>query len=81
MNQDDKNAFASFHIKQALGINISFYLLAVLVSMFDSWLISSSFYIFIFILWIFGFITAIQEEQKTVPIIGSYFQAWFTFIQ
>jgi len=81
MNQDDKNAFASFHVRQALGINISFYVLAVLVSMFDSWLISSSFYIFIFILWIFGFITAIQEEQKIVPIIGPYFQAWFTFIK
>ncbi|MDH7445832.1 hypothetical protein [Aquimarina sp. 2201CG14-23] len=81
MNQDQKNTFASFHIRQGLGINISFYLLGALVSMFDSWLISSSFYVFIFVLWVFGLITAIREEQKTVPIIGPYFQDWFTFIK
>jgi len=81
MNQDDKNTFASFHIRQALGINIGFYLLGALVSMFDSWLISSSFYIFICVLWIFGLMTAIKEEKKTVPIVGPYFQDWFTFIK
>jgi len=81
MNQDDKNKFASFHIRQALGINISFYLLGAMVSMFDTWLISSAFYIFIFVLWFFGLMTAIKEEQKTVPIVGSYFQNWFTFIK
>ncbi|WP_378173290.1 DUF4870 domain-containing protein [Aquimarina sp. SS2-1] len=81
MNQDDKNSFASFHIRQALGIHIGFYLLGALVSMFDSWLISSSFYVFIFVLWVFGLITAVREEQKPVPIVGSYFQDWFTFIK
>lgn len=81
MNQDNKNTFATFHIRQALGINIGFYLLGALVSMFDSWLISSTFYIFIFVLWIFGLMTAIKEEKKTVPIVGSYFQDWFTFIK
>ena len=81
MNNDAKNQFASFHIRQALGINISFYLIGALVSMFDSWPISSAFYIFIFVLWVFGFITAIREEQRTVPLIGPYFQEWFTFIK
>ncbi|MHA7059062.1 DUF4870 domain-containing protein [Aquimarina sp. M1] len=81
MNQDDKNKFASFHIRQALGINIGFYLLGALVSMFDSWIISSSFYIFILVLWVYGLITAAREEQKTVPFVGLYFQEWFTFIK
>lgn len=81
MNNDSKNQFASFHIRQALGINISFYLLGALVSMFDSWPISSAFYIFIFVLWVYGLITAVKEEQKAVPIVGPYFQEWFTFIK
>ncbi len=81
MNQDDKNQFASFHIRQALGVNISFYLLGALASVFDSWAISSAFYIFIFVLWVFGLITAIKEEQKTVPILGPFFQNWFSFIK
>ncbi|PKV51512.1 putative membrane protein [Aquimarina sp. MAR_2010_214] len=81
MNQESKNQFASFHIRQALGINICFYLLGALASIFDSWAISSAFYIFIFVLWIFGLITAIREEQKTVPILGPQFQVWFSFIK
>ncbi len=80
MNNDSKNLFASFHIRQALGINIAFYLLGALVTVFDSWPISIAFYVFILVLWIFGLITAIREEKKTVPILGPYFQQWFTFI-
>ncbi len=80
MNQDDKNQFASFHIRQALGIHVSFYLLGALASMFDSWAISSAFYVFIFVLFIYGLVTAVKEEQKPVPILGSYFQDWFKFI-
>ncbi len=81
MNQDSKNQFASFHIRQALGINISFYLLGALVSIFDSWAISSAFYIFILVLWVFGLTTAIREEQKAVPFVGPQFQKWFSFIK
>ncbi len=81
MNQDDKNSFAAFHIRQALGIHISFYLLGALTSMFDSWMISSAFYVFIFMLIIYGLISAFKEEQKPVPFLGARFQEWFTFIQ
>ncbi|WP_103068058.1 DUF4870 domain-containing protein [Aquimarina sediminis] len=81
MNQENKNQFASFHIRQGLGINISFYLLGALASIFDSWGVSSAFYIFIFVLWIFGLITALKEEQKPVPLLGPYFQEWFGFIK
>jgi uncharacterized membrane protein len=80
MNNDSKNPFASFHIRQALGIHITFYLLGILVSAFDSWMISSAFYIFILILWGYGLITAIQGEQNEVPVMGAYFQKWFSTI-
>lgn len=81
MNQNNKNTFASFHIRQALGTHITFYLLGALASMFDSWAISSAFYIFIVVLWIYGLITAIKEEEKETPLLGAYFQNWFTFIK
>lgn len=80
MNNDSKNLFASFHIRQALGVHISFYLLGILVSAFDSWMISSAFYIFILILWGYGLIAAIQGEENEVPVLGSYFQKWFSTI-
>lgn len=81
INQEDKNTFAYFHIRQALGINIGFYLLGAFVSMFDSWPISSSFYIFIFVLWFYGIITAVREEQKPAPLVGKHFQQWFSSIK
>lgn len=80
MNMDSKNSFASFHIRQALGIHITFYVLGVLVGMFDSWLISGAFYVFIFILWGYGLITAIQGERKEAPLVGAQFQKWFSTI-
>lgn len=80
MNSDSKNTFAAFHIRQALGIHITFYVLGVLVGLFDSWLVSSAFYIFIAILGIYGLVTAIQGEQKVVPILGNYYQKWFSTI-
>lgn len=80
MNNDSKNPFASFHIRQALGVHITFYLLGILVSAFDSWMISSAFYIFILILWGYGLIAAIQSEENEVPVLGSYFQKWFSTI-
>lgn len=80
MNLDTKNPFASFHIRQAFGIHITFYLLGVLVGMFNSWLISSAFYIFVFILWGYGLFTAIKGEQRPVPLLGEYFQNWFSTI-
>ena len=36
MNSEPKNQFASFHIKQALGIHILYFLLVALISGFDS---------------------------------------------
>ncbi|HSP12294.1 MAG TPA: DUF4870 domain-containing protein [Salegentibacter sp.] len=80
MNSDSKNSFAAFHIRQALGIHITFYVLGVLVGLFDSWLVSAAFYIFIAVLGVYGLVTAIQGEQKEVPIMGQYYQKWFSTI-
>lgn len=77
---DPKSPFASFHIRQALGIHITFYILGALVSIFDSWMITWAFWIFIAVLWIYGFVTAIQGEAKQVPMVGSQYQKWFSTI-
>ncbi|CAM4035331.1 MULTISPECIES: DUF4870 domain-containing protein [Gillisia] len=80
MNNDTKNSFASFHIRQALGIHITYFVLGAFVSIFDSWMVSYSFWIFIIILWGYGLVTAIQGEQKEVPILGAQFQKWFSTV-
>lgn len=80
MNNETKNPFASFHIRQALGIHITFYILGAFVSIFDSWLISFPFYVFIIVLFGYGLVTAIQGERKEAPILGHQFQRWFSTI-
>ncbi|MEW7280244.1 hypothetical protein ABW636_16760 [Aquimarina sp. 2201CG1-2-11] len=81
MNQDSKNQFASFHIRQALGSWLSFYIITAFTNIFNSIMIHFSFYIFCIVLIVFGLILAIKEEEKTVPILGPHFQKWFNFIK
>lgn len=80
INNESKNPFANFHIRQGLGIHISFYMLGLVVSWFDSWPISIGFYIFILVLWTYGIIGAIQGQRNEVPILGKQFQKWFSTI-
>lgn len=77
MNNDTKSEFASFHIRQALGIFLSFFLLGYFIGYFDSWMITSAFWVFIFALWVFGFIAALNGEKKEMPIVGNFFQNVF----
>lgn len=77
MNNENKSEFASYHIRQALGINLMYLLLSYIVGGFDSWMISISFWIFMFALWIYGFIGAINGEKKESPIVGKLFQNIF----
>lgn len=79
MNSDEqkKSAFASFHIRQALGIILLSMILGSTVSNFDSWFVTLPFYIFFFILWIYGFMGAIQGQMNVVPLLGPFFQKLF----
>lgn len=76
-NTEPKSAFASFHIRQSLGLNIAFYGLGYIVGNFDSWAVSGAFYIFFIILWGFGFIGAIQGKTSLIPLVGPLFQKVF----
>ena len=78
MNQEEnKSDFASFHIRQALGLFISFFLLGYFVGYADSWTATSAFYIFYFILWLYGFTGALQGQKRVLPLVGTFFQNTF----
>ena len=80
MNVENKNSFASFHIRQALGLTITFLSLGLIVSNFDSMMISATMWVFVSVLWTYGFFTAIRGEMKPLPLLGSLFQRAFHFI-
>jgi len=81
MNNEPKNAFARFHIRQAFGLHLFFLGFALFLSQWFNEYAWYGLYICYIVLWGYGFIGAITEKRQSVPILGPYFQKWFTFIQ
>ena len=77
MNSEKKYPFASFHNRQALGIFLLFFALGYPIGYFDSWAVTMAFYLCFFILWVYGFIGALQYEQREIPVLGKLFQKLF----
>jgi len=80
LNNDKKNAFISFHLRQSIGLWLMFHLLGFVASSFDSWGVTSGFYLFFCILFIYGLIGAIGSKTQPVPMLGEFFQKWFANI-
>jgi uncharacterized membrane protein len=77
---EEKNTFASFHIRQALGLSLIFISLGLIISNFDSLMISISMWISLSVLWTYGIFSAINSETKPIPLLGNYFQKWLANI-
>jgi len=80
MNIEPKNAFARFHIRQAFGIHVLFHALAILLTYTGLAYLSIAIYFFYLIIWVYGFLQALNEKTRPLPVLGKYFQKWFTFI-
>ena len=80
MNSEEKNIFASFHIRQGLGITLTFISLGLIISHFDSLMISAPMWIFILVLWSYGITSAIKGETTPVPLLGTLYQKWLSGI-
>ncbi|AXP83102.1 hypothetical protein CJ739_4044 [Mariniflexile rhizosphaerae] len=77
LNNENKSEFASFHIRQSLGLWLTFFALGYIVGIFDSWFITFGFYMFFGVLFIFGFANAIARKAQTVPLVGELYQKLF----
>lgn len=77
MNQNKHNYFASFHIRQAIGIFLVGLIVNFLQRFSDFGWLDAILAIGVFILWIIGLISAIQGKEQTVPVLGDQFQEWF----
>ncbi len=81
MNMDPKNGFARFHTRQAFGLHLCFLGFSLFLSQWHNEYAWYGLYIFYIVLWGYGFIGAISEKKQSIPVLGPYFQKWFTFIQ
>jgi len=80
MNMEPKNEFARFHTKQAFGLHLCFLGFAIFLSQWFNEYAWYGLYIAYIVLWGYGFIGALQNKKQMIPLLGSYFQKWFTFI-
>lgn len=80
MNMGPKNEFARFHTRQAFGINLTFHAFAILLSVAFNQYAWIGLYVFYLVLWGYGFMGALNNKRQLIPVLGPYFQKWFTFI-
>lgn len=77
MNSETKNPFASFHLRQSLGLTLSYVLIMVPLSMLDIPNAYIGFLVLFFALWLYGIISAFQGKRQLVPLVGSFYQNVF----
>jgi uncharacterized membrane protein len=73
-NKERKNEIISFHIRQSLGLWLSFFSLGYIIGNFDSWMITSSFWICFAVLIFYGISTALAGKKTPVPLVGKFYQ-------
>lgn len=78
-NRKQRHPFASFHIRQALGVNLLM-LFGALAVFNASQLAEGSFWVLMLIMWVIGFAGAVQERENKIPVLGALFQRIFSFI-
>jgi uncharacterized membrane protein len=81
MNSSKKNEYASFHIRQMLGLILLSIVISILTMNINLGLFGTILSVLLLVLWVIGFVGAIQGERKLVPIIGENFQEWFKGIK
>ena len=70
---DKKDDFASFYIRQMLGLLIWMFLSGLLVAVFIGLLM----YLAGFVFWIMSIVAANNGKKQETPLIGGLFQNWF----
>lgn len=82
----EKDEFAKYHLRQALGINIIAIIFSVIASIviaiipFLGMILGIAGLIFIALM-IFGIINANNDAVKPVPVVGKIFEGKFDFIK
>lgn len=81
-NNEKKNAFAFFHIRQSLGLCVTGLVLGV-IGMIPilGWIVYILGIFVLIYMWIIGFMNAINSKEKTVPFLGNKYEEWFKGIK
>ena len=89
MHSNKKTKLGAFHLRQSLGLlltSIAMWIPGMMISFvlafvpFLVFIITPIWFLVglaIFVLWVMGFLSAINGQQKTLPVVGEYYQKWF----
>jgi uncharacterized membrane protein len=78
MNNEKKEPFASFHIKQSLGLALTGLALGVIgIIPILGWIINILGIFVLLYMWIMGLMNAINGKESAVPFLGEKYKEWF----
>lgn len=77
LNMNNKNAFASFYIRQMLGLNILYMANIWIIYRYLGNTIGWAVGVLLFALWIISLLAVLKGEKKLVPVVGEQFQNLF----
>ena len=85
LHSSKKTALGAFHLRQTLGLFISalvIWIPCLIISMIPvvnlvMVILGPAVMVGLFVLWIMGFIAAINGQQKLMPVVGAHYQKWF----
>lgn len=80
LNQEKRNPFISFHVRQALGLGFLYIIMGYFIGYFDSWMITYTFWIFFGVLFFYGLLGAATGKLHKIPFLGDFFQNVFKSI-
>ena len=80
MNNDKKDPLISFHIRQSLGLWLTYMICGYIVGYFDSWMFTVPFWIFFGVLFVYGFTNAASGKAYPIPLLGKFYQKAFSGI-
>lgn len=81
LNHNKGNEFATFHIRQMFGIGLITIFLSIFTNRIDNFWVGFTVLSLMVLLALLGMISALRNQKDELPIVGAYFQKWFTFIK
>lgn len=81
-NAEKKNPFATYHIRQSLGLLCTALALSfVNIIPFFGWILCIAGMFALMVLWIMGLLNAVNGKESPVPVLGNLYNKWFSGIQ
>lgn len=81
LNNEKKDPFASYHIRQSLGLVLTSIALSLInVIPVLGWIVSLIGAFVLLYMWIMGLLNAINGKEKPVPILGEKYLEWLKSI-